>query len=311
MSENVKWHSQIVVLCCPVEQSVKGNLLAAIRHVLRPLCRIAIRNGIGFDELSLALKSALVSSARAELSEGGKKSPGDDEVGLMTGMTALQVRDVSGRENAAASILNFSLAASEVLAGWHSDVLYLGPYGLVLDIPIRPEESQRGLESRSFESLVRKYAGPNVSADIVLDALVKSDSVEVLGNGIVRCVARTYIAERLSPENIQAFAEAVHNVIGTMAVNLKTTVKGAGLLQRTVFADYGLTESDLAKFHGFIRKSGEKFIDEVDTWFAKHSNKESQGPIKTGIGIYHYVENNEDREDYLKLLRGEGAGDAH
>ena len=182
---------------------------------------------------------------------------------------------------------------------------YLGPYGLVLDIPISPELSNRGSDSRCFENLVEKYAGPNVSASIVLDALLRSGAVQDLGNGIVRCVARTYIAERLSPENIQEFAEAVHNVVGTMAVNLKRTVRGTGLLQRTVFADYGLTEEDLAKFNGFIRKTGEKFIDEVDTWFSKHSNKEKQGPIKTGIGLYHYVENDDDRADYLKLLHGE------
>jgi Family of unknown function (DUF6502) len=294
-----------------VEQSVKGNLLAAIRHVLRPLCRIAIRNGIGFDDLSLALQSALVSGARAELGSEGKKDLTEEEVGLMTGMTALQVRGVRGLENNPTATLNYSWAASEVLAGWHSDVLYLGPYGLVLDIPIHPEEPSRGIETRSFQSLVQKYAGANVSADIVLDALLKSQSVQDLGNGIIRCVARTYIAERLSPENIQAFAEAVHNVIGTMGVNLKRTVRGTGLLQRTVFADYGLSEEDLQKFNGFIRKTGEKFIDEVDTWFAKHSNKERQGPIKTGIGLYHYVENDEDREDYLKLLQGEGPNNAH
>jgi Family of unknown function (DUF6502) len=294
-----------------VEQSVKGNLLAAIRHVLRPLCRIAIRNGIGFEDLSLALQSALVSGARAELGAEGKKELSEEEVGLMAGMTAFQVRGVRGLENNPTTTLNYSWAASEVLAGWHSDVLYLGPYGLVLDIPIRQEEPNRGIESRSFESLVRKYAGSNVSAEIVLDALVKSDAVQNLGNGIVRCVARTYIAERLSPENIQAFAEAVHNVIGTMGVNLKRTVRGTGLLQRTVFADYGLSEDDLVKFNGFIRKAGEKFVDEVDTWFAKHSNKDRQGSVKTGIGLYHYVENDEDREEYLKLLQREGANDAN
>jgi hypothetical protein len=292
-----------------VEQSVKGNLLAAIRHVLRPLCRIAIRNGIGFDDLSMALQRALVHGARAELGAQGKKELSEEEVGLMTGMTVLQVRGVRGSKAPATSALNYSWAASEVLAGWHSDVLYLGPYGLVLDIPISPEESNRGGESRCFESLVRKYAGPNVSTEIVLDALVKSGAVQNLGNGIVRCVARTYIAERLSPENIQAFAEAVHNVIGTMAVNLKRTVRGTGLLQRTVFADYGLSEEDLGKFNGFIRKTGEKFVDEVDTWFAKHSNKDRPGSIKTGIGLYHYVENDEDHEEYLKLLQGEGASD--
>jgi hypothetical protein len=290
-----------------VEQSVKGNLLAAITHVLRPLCRIAIRNGIGFDDLSMALQSALLNGARAELALTGRKEFSEEEVGLMAGMTALQVRGVRAAGSQANIALNYSLAASEVLAGWHSDVLYLGPYGLVLDIPISPEESGRGSDSRCFENLVEKYAGPNVSASIVLDALLKSGAVQNLGNGFVRCVARTYIAERLSPAHIQEFAEAVHNVVGTMAVNLKRTVRGTGLLQRTVFADYGLTEEDLAKFNGFIRKTGEKFTEEVDTWFSKHSNKEKQGPIKTGIGLYHYVENDEDREDYLKLLHGEGA----
>ncbi|HEY6619207.1 MAG TPA: DUF6502 family protein [Steroidobacteraceae bacterium] len=296
----------MVVLCRPVEQSVKGNLLAAITHVLRPLCRIAIRNGIGFDDLSMALQSALVNGARAELASTGRKELSEEEVGLMAGMTALQVRGTRAAGSKANVALNYSLAASEVLAGWHSDVLYLGPYGLVLDIPVSPEAPSRGSDSRCFENLVEKYAGPNVSASIVLDALLKSGAVQDLGNGTVRCVARTYIAERLSPENIQEFAEAVHNVVGTMAVNLKRTVRGTGLLQRTVFADYGLTEEDLAKFNGFIRKTGEKFIDEVDTWFSKHSNKEKQGPIKTGIGLYHYVENDEDREDYLKLIHGEG-----
>jgi hypothetical protein len=288
-----------------VEQSVKGNLLAAITHVLRPLCRIAIRNGIGLDDLSMALQSALVNGARAELGLTGRKELSEEEVGLMAGMTALQVRGVRAAGSKANVALNYSLAASEVLAGWHADVLYLGPYGLVLDIPISPEGTNRASDSRCFENLVEKYAGPNVSASIVLDALLRSGAVQDLGNGIVRCVARTYIAERLSPENIQEFAEAVHNVVGTMAVNLKRTVRGTGLLQRTVFADYGLAEEDLAKFNGFIRKTGEKFIDEVDTWFSKHSNKEKQGPIKTGIGLYHYVENDDDRADYLKLLHGE------
>jgi hypothetical protein len=287
-------------------QSVKGNLLAAIRHVLRPLCRIAIRNGIGFEEMSAALQRALVHSARTEFTADGKTNPSEEEVGLMTGMTVQQVRGVEGAEGTTFAVPNYSRAASEVLAGWHSDVLYLGPYGLVLDIPILPEASTRGVETRSFESLVHKYAGPGVSAEIVLDALVKSGAVEKLGSGIVRCVDRAYIAERLSPESIQHFAEMVHNVIETTAVNLKRTVRGTGLLQRVIFADFGLSEMDLKKFNLFIRQTGEKFIDEVDTWFAKHSNKDNHGPIKTGVGLYHYIENDADREEYIKSMQGEG-----
>jgi hypothetical protein len=290
-----------------VVQSVKDNLLAAIRHVLRPLCRIAMRNGIVFDDLSVALQSALVAASRSELGARGKKEISEEEVGMMTGMTTDQIRGIHGSEFHSARVLNYSLAASEVLSGWHFDALYLGPYGLVLDIPFSSTGTSSGSESRSFEALVRKYAGPNISAEIVLDALVKAECVQNVGSGMLRCVARTYIAERLSPENIQEFAEAVHNVIGTMAVNLKRTVRGTGLMQRTVFADHGLSEEDFAKLNTFIRKAAEKFTDEVDTWFANHSNKERRGSIKTGVGLYHYVENDEDREDYIQLLKGEGA----
>ena len=287
-------------------ESVKDNLLAAMRHVLRPLCRIAIRNGIGFDDLSMALQSALVSAARTELSAAANKEATEEEVGLMAGMTAHQVRGIQAIGLNSGGVLNYSLAASAVLAAWHSDVLYLGPYGLVLDIPFSCGESGQGPESRSFEALVRKYVGADVPSEIVLDALVKAGSVQNLGNGTLRCVARTYIADRLSADNIQAFAIAVHNVIGTMAVNLKRAVRGTGLMQRTVFADYGLSAEDLVKFNGFIRTVGERFTEEVDMWFATHSNRERQGPIKTGIGLYHYVESDEDRDDYLKFLQGEG-----
>jgi hypothetical protein len=255
----------------------------------------------------MALQGALVSAARAELKALGKEELSDEEVGLMAGMTASQVRGVHGTEHDLAVVLNYSWAASEVLSGWHSDALYLGPYGLVLDIPFSADEPDQGSNGRSFEALVRKYAGPNVSAEIVLDALTKANCVRDVGNGVLRCFARTYIAERLSTENVQLFAEAVHNVIGTMAVNLKRTVPGTGLLQRTVFADYGLSEEDLIKFNVFIRRTGGRFTEEVDTWFATHSTKDRQGPIKTGIGLYHYVENDEDHQDYLQLLDDEGA----
>lgn len=292
-------------------QSVKENLLAAMRHVFRPLCRIALRNGIQFGDLVLALQDALANGARAELKAGGIKEASEEEIGLMTGMDVAQVRVVKQTESNAIGGLTVSWAASEVLAGWHSDPSYSGPYGLVLDIPFSSIGAERPQGGRSFEALVRKYAGEDVSARVVLDDLIKSKNVQSIGDGILRSLTRTYIAERLSPENIQEFAEAVHNVIGTMAVNLKRTVPGTGLMQRTVFADYGLSEENLAKFNVFIRKVGEKLADEVDTWFSNHSHRDQKGAISTGFGFYHYVESDEDRENYLETLQREQPTHGH
>jgi hypothetical protein len=300
----VTYRTEKVVLCFPMVQSVKENLFAAMRHVLRPLCRIAVRNGLRFSDLERALQDAMVNAARVELKNGGLTEVSDEEIGLMAGMTLAQVKAAGEAELSGSVTPSVSLAASQVLAGWHSDSNYAGPYGLVLDVPYSDLDRERSRGHRSFEALVQRYAGETVSPRLVLEELLKSKNVQNLGDGIFRSLSRTYIAERLSPKNIQEFAEAVHNMIGTMAVNLERTVPGTGLLQRTVFADYGLTEEGLKKFNQFIRTVGRSFTEElVDTWFANHSNKDARGPIRTGIGLYHYVENDADRESYLESLR--------
>ena len=254
-----------------------------------------------FDDLSHALQDALAGAAKAELQNVGHEMPSDDEIGRVTGMSMEQVQASSNRPDLQASgVVAYSWASAKVLAGWNADSDYLGPYGLVLDVPFR--EVEKKSDGRSFERLVLKYGGPGVSAQGVLNELIKSQNVVGIGEGFYRCVTRTYIAERLSPENIQIFAETMHNVIGSLAVNLKRTVPGTGLLERKVFADFGLREEDLAKFNAFIRVRGQVFADEVDNWLSDYSNTDRQGPIKTGIGLYHYIESDEDRDAYAKSL---------
>ena len=222
----------------------------------------------------------------------------------MAGMSVSELQATRRAVPTVDGVKNVSWAASEVLAGWHMDRGYSGPYGLVLDIPFSASDAQA--DHRCFEALVRKYAGPEVSAQVVLDELVKTKNVQHLGDGILRSLMRAYIPERLSPQSIQHFANVVHRVIGTTSVNLKRDAPDTGLMERTIFADFGLTEEGLKKFNLFIRKRGQAFADEVDTWLQEHSNVDNKGSINTGIGLYHYVESDEDRAAYLKLVNSNG-----
>jgi hypothetical protein len=153
---------------------------------------------------------------------------------------------------------------------------------------------------------VRIYAGTDASPKVILEELLRTKNVEVVGDGILRCINRTYIPERLSPENIQRFAQVVHNLIGTMAVNLKRTVPGTGLLERKVFADFGINSADFEKLNAYVRLRGQSFLDDMDQWFSAHSNSERRGDVRTGVGLYHYVETDEDSEEYLKQLKIKG-----
>jgi hypothetical protein len=285
-------------------ESVKGNLLAAVQHILLPLCRIAIRNGLRIADLEGALGRAMAKAGKAELKERGRADPTQKDLELMCGMTATQARAATGETQPDSAVTNVSWAAAEVLAAWNSDRNFAGPYGLILDIAF--EHSASGVQGLSFERLVRTYAGPDASPRVILEELLRTQNVEVVGDGILRCINRTYIPERLSPENIQRFAQVVHNLIGTMAVNLKRTVPGTGLFERKVFADFGITGTDFAKFNAYVRLRGQDFLDDMDQWFSAHSNAERRGDVKTGVGLYHYVEIDEDLEEYLNQLRTKG-----
>ena len=65
--ESVKLITKSVVLCRGVGQSVKHNLLAAFRYLLRPLVRIAIRNGIAYPDFAGMVQDAYVNVAAAQL----------------------------------------------------------------------------------------------------------------------------------------------------------------------------------------------------------------------------------------------------
>jgi hypothetical protein len=287
--------------------SVKENLIAALRYILVPLCRIAVRNGITSGDLTKAINDALVRASAAELKSAGIEDASDEEVAQISGLTIEQIRTSKTTEVSGTGVKNFSFSAQEVLAGWNADRDYAGPYGLLLDIPLRA--GSPGLGIRSFETLVAKYAGPNVSARVVLEELLKTGNVVEVGDGVLRCSARSYRPLRLSPENIQRFATVVHNLIGTLAVNLQTEVHGTGLYEQIVWADFGVNADDLQKFNTFFRARAQSFADEIDTRLSEYSNKDRQGPIRTGIGLYHYVENDEDREAYLKSFNLKGDSD--
>jgi hypothetical protein len=296
----------IVVLCSNVSQSVKHNLLAAFRHLLRPLVRIALRNGVLLPEFVNSVRDAYVKVAVAELRlSGGEVSA--DAVSVMTGVSTedahevLQAPDVLKIEEIDERIN----AAVRVLLGWHTDRDYIGPYGLVRDLAFLPTEGKTKKDVGSFVDLASQYC-PGIPPRVLLDELVRTQCVQDLGNGFYRAVSRSYVPEQLSAESIRRFAEVVHNVTETLEVNLRRSVRGTGRIERTIFADYGLRPGDLAAFDKYVRERGQLFADDIDNWLSDRSQEGQANAVQTGIGFYHYVVNSDDERDFGRALQTEG-----
>jgi hypothetical protein len=289
-----------------VSQSVKYNLLAAFRHLLRPLIRIAIRNGVAFPEFAGALKDAYVSVASRELRASGAEVAADP-IALMTEIDPTEVRAIL----ASPDVVDLGSAdprmnsVARVLLGWHTDRDYIGPYGLVRDLAFAPADAQAKREVSGFTDLAKQYC-PSIPARVVLDELIRTGCVQDLGNGFYRALTRLYVPQQLSPESIRRLAQVVHNVTETLEVNLRRSVRGTGRIERTIYADYGLRRDDLAAFDKYVRERGQLFADDVDNWLSDRSEEGHPDAVQTGIGYYHYVVNSDDERDFGKALKISG-----
>jgi hypothetical protein len=295
--------THIVVLCLEVSQSVKHNLLAAFRYLLKPLIRIAIRNGVVFPDFAGVLQEAYINVAATELRTSGRP-PTPDAISVMTeigvqDVTAVMQLPVDAKINEADQKIN---AAARILVGWHTDRDYIGPYGLVRDLQFSGAGLPGKKEAIGFAELAQRYC-PGLPARVLLDELVRTECVQDLRNGFYRAITRSYVPEQLSTESIRRFAQVVHNVTETLEVNLRRSVRGTGRIERTIFADYGLPKDEISAFDKYVRERGQLFADDVDNWLSERSKQGLTDVIQTGIGIYHYVVNEEDEQDFGNALK--------
>jgi hypothetical protein len=79
-------------------------------------------------------------------------------------------------------------------------------------------------------------------------------------------------------------------------------VGGKGLIERTIYTVHGITKDDLKEFDRFIRERGQIFADDIDNWLSDRDKEGCRDGIKTGVGIYHYIVNEDDERALTKDL---------
>jgi Family of unknown function (DUF6502) len=293
--KSVNCNNKTVVICLRMMESVKANLLAAYRYLLKPLVRLAVRNAVAFREFSDVLKQAYVDVATRQLVAAGKE-PSIEGISLIAHLEATEIRDVLNAEVG----VKFGLEAQKsnplptILAAWHTDVNYTGPYGVLRDIEFSRGSGASEKSSGTFTDLAAAYC-LGISPRALLDELIRTGCVQDIGNGYYRALKRSYIPDPLSRQSILSFARVVHNICETLEVNFRAeSIGGKGLIERTVYTVHGISKQDLKDFDKFIRARGQIFADDIDNWLSDRDKEGYEDSIKTGVGFYHYVVNDDD-----------------
>ncbi len=284
-----------------MSENVKKPLLSACRHLLHPLVRILLRHGVSYGEFSDSVRGAYIDIAGAELIPLGRPHT-DSRLGILTGISKEDVHRIRALDENDDSEVGLNRIA-RVLQGWSQDPEYLGPYGLPLEIPLEGD----GI---SFEQLVKTYAD-DVTPRSLLDELLRVSAALETDDGYVRLLNRTYLPTPLDPVGLERLGNVVNYFIDTVDFNLQKKKQGEGRFERYAITMEGLSPTKFQAFDELIREKGQELLEILDDWLGQNEIKgghklQPNESIRTGVGIFHFVEKNPEINEELVFIPGTG-----
>ncbi len=272
-----------------MSEQVKKGLITAYSHLLRPLVRVLIRNGVAFGELAEAIKHVYVKSAASDFGDEGLRASGS-RIAILTGLTRKDVKRildaVSTNSGMSAQGVN---RAARVLEGWHQDPEFTGPYGIPLELPFDGPDM-------SFSLLVRRYSG-DMPARAMLDELRRVGAVDE-SEGKLKPLSRYFISSDLDPENAKYFGEVLHDLAATIEHNFTIDSDTPPRFERWVTNDR-LDQARTDQFHKIASKLGTQYLETLDNWLsaneiADEATVHAAQTNRTRVGVYFYEEINTD-----------------
>jgi hypothetical protein len=217
----------------------------------------------------------------------GDAPPSRPRLAILTGLESNEAEQIRReQELAAGERLNSTLNhVVHMLAGWHTDSEFTGPYGVPLEL--RNDDPH----GKSFKELCQRYC-PDADAASLLQELLRVGVVQETSEGWFKAVTRTYLPEGEVPHSMEHLTEAVENIVTTMDHNLTESNAEKRLLERQVYADDGIHPEDLPRFRRFIKKRSQLFLEEIDNWLSqldRPKKTNASNTINTGVGVYHFI----------------------
>ena len=278
-----------------MNETVKANLLEAIRFMMKPLVRLLINQGVTHSEFSEAMKDVYVETAIRHFSDDSKVNK--SRIAILTGMTRKEVKNVIDRALAHDQGRESKSRPERVLTGWHHDPEFQGPYGLPLDLPYDADPG-----SISFVTLVKRYSG-DMSPRAMLDELLRGGSVAEVDKKL-KVLRRDFEPTALSSKLIARLGEVGHYVFGTAAANIEKKGQGSGHFDRYAFADDGCTDEIIADLDEYVKVHGQEFLEGIDRWLANAKPRNSPSKQRKDAGVYvcQYVADPTERTSLSDVL---------
>ena len=273
-----------------MSESIKDAVLVAFRRVMGPLVKILLRHGVSFGEFAEIVKAVYVDVARREFALPDARQSAS-RIAIITGLTRKEVARLVGVLDRdmllSASNLN---RVGRVLAGWHQDPDFTGPYGMPYELSFDAPHSRR-----SFTELVRRYSG-DMPPRAMLDELKRVGAVVETPAAQIRVLARSYLPSKTDPATLDFMAVALTDLAETLDHNLDA-LPDDKLFERRVWAPAGIPEESVIDFRFLVAEKGQQFLEALDDWLSTRELAAAKAKVRdrrqVGVALYLFVRRRE------------------
>ena len=267
------------------EMTLPPSLMAALRHLLRPLVRLLVARGITYPMLLDLLKQAYVDVAQRDFPLEGR-APTDSRISLLTGVHRKDVRRLRSAPSARAETMPDSVAlGAQLVAAWTGRREFRNANGQ----PRRLARLASQGGERSFESLVAAIS-KDIRARSVLDELLRLGVVELDGEDRVMLKSSAFVPSRGFDEKAFYLGHNVHDHLAAATHNLLG--EGAPFLERSVHYD-ALDAQSVARLSVLAEETGMKALQAVNRKamdYEARAAKDAAAGQRITFGIYFFTE---------------------
>jgi hypothetical protein len=258
-------------------------VIAAIRHLLRPLIRLLLAQGISFQVFNELVKSAYVKVAETEFRLTSKPQT-DSRISLLTG---IHRREINRLRNEPVTELNLSQHSSMsalLLTIWSGAPEYLDKQALPAPLPRTSKDGDL-----SFESLVRSVS-KDFRARVVLDEWLRQGIVTLDEDDRVHLAPDPFVQPQDMEEKIFYFGQNIHDHMAATVHNLAGSMPS--FLERCVYYDKLSAESakELAEYSRLVGMKALHSVNKLAVELQKRDQGQVDAVYRSNFGVYNFSE---------------------
>ncbi len=276
-----------------MQEDHRQKVLSSFQLVLRPIVKILLRYGIGFNEFAEAVKTAFVDVATTEFGIRGRPT-NISRVAVMSGLTRKEVRRLRNKiESGGSDLAVRTTPISEIVTRWHSEESFINRDGLPLVLPFAGTDI-------SFTELVRRFGG-DVPPGAMRTELKRMNLVEERPDGSLEIKSR-FGAPLDSTDNlITGLVHLVYPCLSTVCLNSDPEIgPREGSAQFTAYST-AISNSDRKRLRRISYDRLSETAVSFDDLFATHEamsqvdSNSDEHPV-VSVGLFFFEETDQNAE---------------